>query len=103
MIRRIREFFNRWFFGRGHSRRRPARYRGKERGRYENVEDSANVWILPSVTKTFISVVEMWLRTYLTDAVGSAVDYYARLDFDKGHIELLETRTERYGVSEKVE
>lgn len=64
---------------------------------------TTNAWKLSSVRKTYISVDERWLRTYVTDEPGSANDCYAEHVWDYGHVELPGVPTEKYKVFEEME
>lgn len=60
-----------------------------------------NVQTITSVRKTFISVAERWLRTYITDALQYVSDCYIREVLDDGQIELRGVLIERYEACEE--
>lgn len=49
----------------------------------------------PFVRRSFISVYERWLWTYLTVEFESVNNCYVGLALDDGHIDLLEVSTDR--------
>lgn len=66
-------------------------------------KSAVNVWILPSMKRTFIAVKERCFQTYVTDVLGALNNCYIRKILDDGHIDLLPDPTERNEIYEKVE
>lgn len=61
---------------RGRSRRKGAGSREKEGTGDVMIRKAAIRWTLPQRRRIFTSVGEQWFCRYLTDAIGSANDYY---------------------------
>lgn len=59
-------------------------------------KETTSLWLLLLARKTFLSVVESWSNTYVTDALESVIDCYpGKVQYDV-HIELLVVPIETY-------
>lgn len=64
---------------------------------------ATNVWPLPSVKGTFISVEDRWFRTYVNDALGAVNNCYIAQLRNDSNVGLLRGRKERYRTYEEIE
>lgn len=103
LISSVREYMKRWSWD-GITVEKDGLSSAERRDAVMGVSGSVtDVWTLPSVKTTFVSVKERGFRTYVKDALVSVSDCYAGQLMDHDHVNLLRERTERYETYEQLE